>query len=82
MTKRFFCALMAMLMGSQVLAAKPGPSVNSSLWPEPSGLVSPSYMLIDLSTGQSLSSRKEDLEVAPAGLTSLMTAYITLSAIR
>ncbi|MEY2776497.1 MAG: hypothetical protein RLY30_595 [Pseudomonadota bacterium] len=51
-------------------------------WPEPPALASPSYMLVDLSTGQALTGRQEDMAVSPAGLTVLMTAYLGFQAVR
>lgn len=51
-------------------------------WPEPPALASPSFMLVDLSTGQALTSRQEDMAVNPGGLAVLMTAYLGFQAVR
>ncbi|CAM8660491.1 DacC D-alanyl-D-alanine carboxypeptidase [Burkholderiales bacterium] len=51
-------------------------------WPQPPALASPSFMLIDLTTGQALTGRQEDMAVSPGGLTLLMTAYLGFQAIR
>jgi len=57
-------------------------SAAAEAWPQPPALASASYMLVDLSTGQALASRQEDMAVSPGGLTLLMTAYLSFQAVR
>lgn len=57
-------------------SAKAGP------WPQPNGVASPSWLLIDLSTGQTLASRNELQPMQPGGLTALMTIYLSFVALR
>jgi len=71
---RAWIALLALLLGLSPAQAQ--------AWPEPPALASPSFMLVDLSTGQALTSRQEDMAVSPGGLTVLMTAYLGFQAVR
>jgi D-alanyl-D-alanine carboxypeptidase (penicillin-binding protein 5/6) len=50
--------------------------------PQPPELAAKSYLLIDLTTGQTLAERDADAIADPASLTKLMTAYIVFGAIR
>jgi D-alanyl-D-alanine carboxypeptidase (penicillin-binding protein 5/6) len=50
--------------------------------PQPPELAAKSYLLIDLTTGQTLAERDADAGADPASLTKLMTAYLVFSAIR
>jgi len=50
--------------------------------PQPPELAAKSYLLIDLTTGQTLAERDADASADPASLTKLMTAYLVFSAIR
>lgn len=55
---------------------------SASPWPQPNGVSSPSWLLIDLSTGQTLASRNETQAIQPGGLTALMTTYLSFVALR
>lgn len=48
----------------------------------PSQISADSWLLIDLSTGQTLASLNENQAMHPGGLTALMTSYLTFSALR
>ena len=50
--------------------------------PQPPELAAKSYLLLDLTTGQTLAERDADASADPASLTKLMTAYIVFGAIR
>ena len=55
---------------------------QASAWPQPVGVSSPSWLLIDLSTGQTLASRNETETMQPGGLSALMTTYLSFVALR
>lgn len=57
-------------------------AAQASNWPQPVGVSSPSWLLIDLSTGQTLASRNENQAMQPGGLTALMTTYLGFVALR
>lgn len=50
--------------------------------PAPPEVAARSYVLIDVTTGQTLAEREADTAADPASLTKLMTAYITFQALR
>jgi len=50
--------------------------------PTPPEVAARSYLLLDLSTGQTLAEREADAPADPASLTKLMTAYIAFTALR
>lgn len=50
--------------------------------PQPPEVGAKSYLLLDLSTGQTLAERDADTGTAPASLTKLMTAYLVFGALR
>jgi D-alanyl-D-alanine carboxypeptidase (penicillin-binding protein 5/6) len=50
--------------------------------PQPPEIAAKSYLLLDLTTGQTLADRDADAGADPASLTKLMTAYVVFSAIR
>jgi D-alanyl-D-alanine carboxypeptidase (penicillin-binding protein 5/6) len=50
--------------------------------PSPPEVAVRGYLLIDITTGQTLAEREADTSADPASLTKLMTAYITFSALR
>ena len=50
--------------------------------PTPPEVAARSYVLIDVSTGQTLAERDADASADPASLTKLMTAYITFQALK
>ncbi|MFM1928022.1 MAG: hypothetical protein RIR28_605, partial [Pseudomonadota bacterium] len=51
-------------------------------WPAPSGVSAKAWILIDLSTGQSLAGSRESTPTEPGGLSVLMTAYLSFNALR
>lgn len=59
-----------------------GSTALADSWPKPSGVSAPSWLLIDLSTGQTLAGHNETQAIHPGGLTALMTAYLTFTALR
>jgi len=50
--------------------------------PSPPEVAAKSYILLDLTTGQTLAEREADAPADPASLTKLMTAYVVFAAIR
>ncbi|MBC7958073.1 MAG: D-alanyl-D-alanine carboxypeptidase [Cytophagales bacterium] len=50
--------------------------------PSPPEVAARSYLLLDLTTGQTLAQREADAPADPASLTKLMTAYIAFTALR
>jgi serine-type D-Ala-D-Ala carboxypeptidase (penicillin-binding protein 5/6) len=50
--------------------------------PQPPELAARQYLLLDLTTGQTLAERDADVATDPASLTKLMTAYIVFGALR
>ncbi len=50
--------------------------------PSPPEVAARGYLLIDITTGQTLAEREADAIADPASLTKLMTAYITFTALR
>jgi D-alanyl-D-alanine carboxypeptidase (penicillin-binding protein 5/6) len=58
-------------------------AVNASAQaPQPPEIAAKSYLLIDLSSNQTLAERDADAPADPASLTKLMTAYVVFSALR
>lgn len=61
-------------------------SVISTAWaqslPLPPTLSARNWLVVDLTTGQTLASQEPDARVDPASLTKLMTDYLTLAAVR
>ncbi len=57
--------------GAQMLSQVPPPNIQAKSW-----------LLLDLSSGQILSSQDADSKFAPASLTKLMTAYIVFGALK
>jgi serine-type D-Ala-D-Ala carboxypeptidase (penicillin-binding protein 5/6) len=75
------CARWALLMAVLVVLVAPL-SAQAGPFPQPQGVSSPSWLLIDLSTGQTLASRNELQAMQPGGLTALMTTYLSFVALR
>jgi D-alanyl-D-alanine carboxypeptidase (penicillin-binding protein 5/6) len=50
--------------------------------PQPPGVAARSYILVDLTTNQTLAEREADAPSDPASLTKLMTAYIVFTALK
>lgn len=73
--KRVFPALLALagLLLSLTAAAA---------LPQPPEVAARQYILVDLSSGQTLAERDADAQAEPASLTKLMTAYVVFQAIR
>ena len=74
MTRRFVFALAA-----ATLLASSGVSAQAVQPPE---VAARQYILLDLTTGQTLAERDADATTDPASLTKLMTAYIVFGALR
>ena len=74
MTRRFVFALAA-----ATLLASSGVSAQAVQPPE---VAARQYILLDLTTGQTLAERDADTTIDPASLTKLMTAYIVFGALR
>ncbi len=74
MTRRFVFALAA-----ASLLASSGVSAQAVQPPE---VAARQYILLDLTTGQTLAERDADTTIDPASLTKLMTAYIVFGALR
>jgi serine-type D-Ala-D-Ala carboxypeptidase (penicillin-binding protein 5/6) len=68
----FFIAL-SLLLAAQALAQQ---------LPVPPALAAKSWLLLEMGSGQVLTSEKPDDRLEPASLTKLMTAYLTFAAIR
>ena len=58
------------------------PSLVSAQAPVPPEIAARQYILLDLTTGQTLAERDADTPTDPASLTKLMTAYIVFGALR
>ena len=69
--KRLFAVLLAVLFM---------PAIASSQTPPPE-VAAKSYLLLDLTSNQTLAQRDADAQIDPASLTKLMTAYIVFTAI-
>ncbi|MHB8165643.1 MAG: D-alanyl-D-alanine carboxypeptidase family protein [Sulfuricella sp.] len=72
-----FLTLALLLVALPVFAASPAISP-----PPAPNIAARSYILVDLSSGQTLQQRGEDKRMEPASLTKLMTAYLTFAALR
>jgi D-alanyl-D-alanine carboxypeptidase (penicillin-binding protein 5/6) len=70
--KRLFALVLTLVAATASFAQMPSP-------PE---VAARNYLLIDVSTGQTLAEREADTPVDPASLTKLMTAYIAFTALR
>lgn len=81
MTRLLFSFLvsLSLLVG---LGSTAKAQLASNFWPLPSQVSADSWLLIDLSTGQTLASLNENQPMHPGGLTALMTSYLTFSALR
>ena len=67
-----FAAIVALAAATPVMAQMPQP-------PE---VAARSYLLLDMTTGQTLAEREADAPADPASLTKLMTAYIVFTALK
>jgi D-alanyl-D-alanine carboxypeptidase (penicillin-binding protein 5/6) len=75
--KRLLARLLALAL-TLAVAATPA----FAQMPSPPEVAARSYLLIDITTGQTLAEREADASADPASLTKLMTAYITFTALR
>ena len=71
--KRTFALLLALCFATASAFAQ---------MPTPPEVAAKSYILLDLTTGQTLAEREADAPADPASLTKLMTAYVVFAAIR
>lgn len=80
------CAVaMTTLPAPMVFAQVPTPaaaSVVASALPQPPMIAAKAYILLDVTSGQVLASANPDMQVEPASLTKLMTAYLVFDALR
>lgn len=74
--KKLLCTLLA------ALAPALTPCLSQAQPAQPPELAARQYVLLDLTTGQTLAEREADAPTDPASLTKLMTAYIVFGAIR
>jgi D-alanyl-D-alanine carboxypeptidase (penicillin-binding protein 5/6) len=72
MTPTRLLAVLAFSLASSIVAAQVAPPA----------LAARSWLLVDVTTGQTLASNEPDAKVEPASLTKLMTAYLAFAAIR
>src|SRR4051794_16918581 len=63
------------------VAAAPAPATAGGTVPAPA-LASPSYVLLDVTSGQTIVAQNADERRDPASLTKLMTAYLAFGALR
>jgi D-alanyl-D-alanine carboxypeptidase (penicillin-binding protein 5/6) len=71
--------LFAFVIAAATMMATPWASAQL---PQPPEIAARQYILLDLTTGQTLAERDADTPVDPASLTKLMTAYIVFGALR
>ena len=71
--------LLSLLLTAAALLVNPAARAQSLPAPE---LAARQYILIDLTTGQTLAQREADAPTDPASLTKLMTAYLVFGALR
>ncbi|HEV8311542.1 MAG TPA: D-alanyl-D-alanine carboxypeptidase family protein [Burkholderiaceae bacterium] len=71
---------MKRLFASLVLAVSSATALAQA--PQPPEIAARNYVLIDVTTGQTLAEREADAPADPASLTKLMTAYIAFNAIK
>ena len=71
--------LLACLAAAAAILASPWSSAQALQPPE---IAARQYILMDLTTGQTLAERDADTPTDPASLTKLMTAYIVFGALR
>ena len=57
-------------------------SVAQAAAPQPPSIIGRSWVIGDLTSGQTLAARQADERVEPASLTKLMTAYVVFQALR
>jgi serine-type D-Ala-D-Ala carboxypeptidase (penicillin-binding protein 5/6) len=67
--------VLALLLAASVIGAR-------AQTPQPPELAARQYLLLDLTSGQTLAERDADVATDPASLTKLMTAYIVFGALR
>jgi D-alanyl-D-alanine carboxypeptidase (penicillin-binding protein 5/6) len=63
-------------------AAAPAPKAPAIQLPQPPDIAAPSYLVMDVNSGQILAGKDIDSPVEPASLTKLMTAYVVFDALR
>lgn len=71
-----------MCIFSAMAASTHDAQAQTPQWPSPNGVSAKAWMLIDLSTGQSLAGVRESTPTEPGGLSVLMTAYLSFTALR
>ncbi len=58
------------------------PALSLAQAPQPPEIAARAYLLVDVTTGQTLASKDAETSVEPASLTKLMTAYVVFDALR
>jgi D-alanyl-D-alanine carboxypeptidase (penicillin-binding protein 5/6) len=77
--KRLFAVLITSAVAASTLLMSWGAAAQTLQPPE---IAARQYILLDLTTGQTLAERDADAVTDPASLTKLMTAYVVFSALR
>lgn len=77
--KSFWSLMLLLVFASTTFAQTQVPAQG---WPAPPKIAATSWMLVDVTTGQTLAGSNANQPIAPASLTKLMTAYLTFSALR
>jgi serine-type D-Ala-D-Ala carboxypeptidase (penicillin-binding protein 5/6) len=76
---RLIARLWPLLLALGLVAMAPWAHARA---PEPPEIAARAYLLLDMTTQQVLAARQPDMEVEPASLTKLMTAYVVFDALR
>ena len=72
---RFFKSLAASLLAAAA-------ALSHAEMPQPPEIAAKAYLLVDVTSGQTLAARDADAPVEPASLTKLMTAYLVFDALK
>jgi serine-type D-Ala-D-Ala carboxypeptidase (penicillin-binding protein 5/6) len=78
--RQALCALG--LATASITAALAQTATTSITLPQPPEVAARAYLLVDVTTGQTLAAKDADSPVEPASLTKLMTAYLVFDALR
>lgn len=84
--KQYVLAIALMTVGllsglSSGLSLAQTPTIAKIATPEPPTVAAPNYMLLDVTANQVLASKDVDVQIEPASLTKLMTAYLVFEAL-
>src|SRR6056300_183823 len=81
MTAIFSLGLLKRLLATGVLALAAVGAAHA-MSPQPPTLDAKAFLLVDVTTGQILAEENSQMEVEPASLTKLMTAYVVFDALK